>query len=223
MQWLFATRQRTLQLQLTLQGGFWKQTPRLRTRRRLPGRCCKLQKGIWETLLSWITILEILLWHVARHMFQFTEDRRTSLAHIVVHGLCRAKKGNCVLFVILQLLGQMLQGCSVLLPRYDDWGAESRWFFNYFSSHLISSRNRSGQLDCFKCLLGKGKRYHRRVKCPVNLFVPSPFLCFILWIIFPSSCLVDYDFLCNKQLENFDLGYSCYLFIGKNSGGLLLN
>ncbi|KAF2322843.1 hypothetical protein GH714_031320 [Hevea brasiliensis] len=53
-------------------------------------------------------------------MFRFTEDKRMSLAHIVVHGLCQAKKGSCVLFVILQLLEQMLQGCSVLLPRYDD-------------------------------------------------------------------------------------------------------
>jgi hypothetical protein len=47
-------------------------------------------------------ILEILLWYVVQHMFQFIEDKGMSLARIVVPDLYQAMKGSCVLFVILQ-------------------------------------------------------------------------------------------------------------------------
>lgn len=57
---------------------------------------------------------------VGQRMYQFTEDRRMSLALTVAHGLCQAKKGSSVLFVILQWLAQMLQGCYILHLRFDN-------------------------------------------------------------------------------------------------------
>jgi hypothetical protein len=86
-------------------------------------------------------ISETHLLFVGLHMCQFTGDRRMSLARTVVPGLCQARKGSYVLFVILQLLGQMLLGCSVLLPRYDDQDTRPGAFFNLFFQHPFGSKS----------------------------------------------------------------------------------
>lgn len=62
-----------------------------------------------------------------------------SLAHTVVPGLCQVRKGSSVLFVILQWLVQMLQGCSVLLPRYDDQAVRPGAFFDLFFRILLAA------------------------------------------------------------------------------------
>ncbi|GLT72775.1 hypothetical protein SLA2020_446790 [Shorea laevis] len=85
-------------------------------------------------------ISETHLLFVGLHMCQFTEDRRMSLARTVVPGLCQARKGSYVLFVILQLLGQMLLGCSVLLLRYDDQDIGPGAFFNLFFNILLAAK-----------------------------------------------------------------------------------
>ena len=77
--------------------------------------------------------LETHLWFVEQHMYQFTGDKRMSLAHTVVHGLCQARKDSFVLFVILQWLEQMLLGCCALLLRFDDQATGLAAQLIYFS------------------------------------------------------------------------------------------
>ncbi len=134
MQWLSATRQGTLPQRLTLQGGCWRQTPQLRPKQRQLDKCYRLQRGIWQMPISWIMISETLLSHVEQHMCQFTEDRRMSPAHTVLPGLYLARKGSFARFVILQWLGQMLQGCFVLPLKFDDLAVEAGENFNHFSA-----------------------------------------------------------------------------------------
>ncbi|XP_062027378.1 coatomer subunit alpha-2-like [Rosa rugosa] len=56
----------------------------------------------------------------------------------VAHGLCQAKKGSSVLFVILQWLVQMLRGYYVLHLRFDNQAAGLGGFILFAAVAVVS-------------------------------------------------------------------------------------